>query len=36
MASNFYHEDTPADIKNAKVGSQYPVQIAVARLMRGK
>jgi hypothetical protein len=25
MASNFYHEDTPSDIKNTKVGSQIPV-----------
>jgi hypothetical protein len=36
MASNFYHADTPADIKIAKVGSQSPVQITMARLMPGK
>jgi hypothetical protein len=27
MASNFYYEDTLSEIKNAKVGSQYHMQI---------
>ena len=36
MASNFYHDDTLAEIKNAKVRPQGRSQCKKGELMRGK